>query len=226
MADKFPEIDTVQDSTAMEESDFLAREKQALGDEFASAGDSEIMKEVNSEDEDGEFEEFKSQFPEVGEPVAAIAEAPSGASVEDDQEDDGEVKATVNQFTNLNLDESEHVQEWRKTRDLEIAKRDEIAQRKLAELKEEAEKSIDDFYENYNNKKDDAIAETKKAESEFLEKRDRFLEKGTVWDRAVQLLKLDKNSDAIDADNHRDKTKFRDLLLALKGKEGVPGAAA
>ncbi|KGK34279.1 hypothetical protein JL09_g6572, partial [Pichia kudriavzevii] len=116
------------------------------------------------------------------------------------------VTPVVNRFENLDLNESEHIKEWKKTRDLEISKRDEIAARKLEEIKKEAEKAIDDFYENYNNKKDDAIAETKKEEKAFLEKREKFLEKGTTWDRVVELLKLTKNSDAIDAENYRDKT--------------------
>lgn len=228
MADKFPEIDDVTIDSVGGKSDFLAREKEALGDEFVSEADQQLSPKHDVEDE--EFEEFKSQFPEVGGSgdAATSEEANSVQKEEQAEETFTEESSThvVNQFTNLNLNESEHIKEWKKTRDLEISKRDEIASRKLADIKKEAEEAIDDFYENYNNKKDDAIVETKKAEAAFLEKRDKFLEDGTTWDRVVELLSLDKNSDAIDASNHRDKTKFRDLLLALKGKANVPGASA
>lgn len=220
MADKFPEIDIAADED-YSNSDFLTREKEALGDEFVSEADQQIAQEpVNDEDE--EFEEFKSQFPEVGDSeVNEVNGAVKGESVHHE-----EAQSIPDQFMNLNLEESEHIKEWKRTRDLEISKRDEIAARKLEEIKKEAEKAIDDFYENYNNKKEDAIAETKKEEKLFIEKRDKFLEDGTTWDRVVDLLGLDKNSDAIDAENHRDKTRFRDLLLALKGKSNVPGASA
>lgn len=234
MADKFPEIDDAGISAAVDtnapESDFLSREKEALGDEFKSENDENILKEaaggVEDEDDDEEFEDFKSQFPEVGTTTTTTAAPAVEADTDVPIKQEDNASSTIaDKFTNLNLDESEHIKEWKETRALEISKRDEIAQRKLEDIKKEAEKAIDDFYENYNNKKDDAIAETKKEEKEFLEKRDKFLENGTVWDRVVELLKLDKNSDAIDSDNLRDKSKFRDLLLALKGKEGVPGAA-
>lgn len=233
MADKFPEINDAAAGAAdvAPGSDFLSREKEVLGDEFSNANDAELLKEAGGDvdAEDEEFEDFKSNFPEVGTQAEAVEEAPAPAAAADAEADaattENHEQTVINKFTNLNLDESEHVQEWKKTRELEIAKRDEIAARKLKEIKEEAEKAIDDFYENYNNKKDDAIAETKKAEKDFLEKRDQFIENGTLWDRVVELLKLDRNSDAVDTENLRDKTKFRDLLLALKGKENVPGAS-
>lgn len=229
MTDKFPEIDVVApEGDDISNSDFLSREKEALGDEFATPQDHEVN---TGDDQDDEFEDFKSQFPDVDSQEATIAAAPQGEDTMDDAHGEAEpqgedvVTPVVNRFENLDLNESEHIKEWKKTRDLEISKRDEIAARKLEEIKKEAEKAIDDFYENYNNKKDDAIAETKKEEKAFLEKREKFLEKGTTWDRVVELLKLTKNSDAIDAENYRDKTRFRDLLLALKGKENVPGAS-
>lgn len=220
MADKFPEInDVAVDNAAATESDFLSREKEALGDEFTTDGDADILKQANGEanDEDDEFDDFKSQFPEVGSPA-------DDAVVQQEEYAEEPTSPIVNKFSNLNLDESEHIKEWKAARDLEISKRDEIAERKLRDIKAEAEKAIDDFYDNYNNKKDDAIAETRKEAEKFMEKRDTFLDNGTVWDRVIDLLNLDQNSDAIDAANFRDKTKFRDLLLALKGKESVPGA--
>ncbi|ODV86168.1 hypothetical protein CANARDRAFT_27431 [[Candida] arabinofermentans NRRL YB-2248] len=221
MADKYPQLDDVADETEVGgSSDFLSREKELLGDEFATEQD----KDLEQDDEDDEFNEFESQFPEVSTSEAAAA-APAAVESEDEYETSEPTSNVLPSFSNLNLDESEHIKEWKKTRDLELTKRDEISANKLEELKGDAEKAIDDFYENYNNKKEAAIEVTRKEAEEFLSKIDGFLEKGTVWDRSIELLNLNKNSNSVDAANHRDKTKFKDLLLALKGKEQVPGAA-
>lgn len=227
MSEKFPEIDDVETPVDNDAQDFLAREKSALGDEFTTDQDFIAQEGV---DEDDEFEDFKSQFPEVGESGDNQVE-----NTEYDEEEEQTPTETIEesnnepslplQFSNLNLEDSAHVQEWKKTRDLEISKRDEAAARKLEDLKKEAESAIDDFYDNYNNKKEDAIAETRKEAEAFIEKKKNFFKDGTTWDRVIQLLDLNKNSNAIDETNLRDKTRFRDLLLALKGKENVPGAS-
>ena len=51
--------------------------------------------------------------------------------------------------------------QWREERDLQIQRREEIAQKKKQETVQEAQKAIDDFYENYNNQKEKAIAQTR-----------------------------------------------------------------
>ncbi|KAG7866441.1 hypothetical protein KL918_003338 [Ogataea parapolymorpha] len=215
MADKFPELEGIDGTDVADSGDFLKREKELLGNEFATEQD-----KIAEDDDD--FDDFKSQFPEVS--TNANDVAPEVESEEEPKEAIFEEPVT-NKFANLNLEESVHIQEWRKARELEIAKRDELAAKKLEDIKKEAEKAIDDFYENYNNKKDEAVEATRREEAEFLEKRDRFLERGTVWDRVVELLSLTKNSNASDLAGYRDKSKFRDLLMSLKGKEDVPGAA-
>lgn len=230
MTDKFPEIEGITETNS--EGDFLSREKELLGNEFATEADADIVNETKDGEEEDEFDDFKTQFPEVSGPNGDSNGSEQLAQDEEEEESNniaGQTSETekgiVNQFTNLNLNESEHYQEWKKSRELEISKRDEIAQRKLQDTQSQARKEIDDFYENYNNKKDDAIKETKKEADEFAEKNKKFIEDGTLWDRVVQILSLDKNSDTLDSENMRDKSRFRDLLLALKGKDSVPGAA-
>jgi hypothetical protein len=44
---------------------------------------------------------------------------------------------------------------------LQIQRREEISQRKKQEIIEQAKQAIDDFYENYNNQKEKAIAQTR-----------------------------------------------------------------
>ena len=46
-------------------------------------------------------------------------------------------------------------------RDLQIQRREEISQKKKQETVEQAKQAIDDFYENYNNQKEKAIAQTR-----------------------------------------------------------------
>lgn len=225
MADKFPEINDIptgeESNTA--EGDFLSREKELLGDEFATAEDNDVLKA--DDEEDDEFEDFKSQYPDVAGQDEQLKQAKEDEEIAKESVSGSVTSGVANEFAKLDLNQSEHIKEWKERRNLEISKRDEIANRKLNEIKEKAKQNIDDFYENYNNKKDVAINQTKKEEDEFLAKRDSFLERGTVWDRSIELLNLNKNSKSIDPENLRDKTKFKDLLLALKGKENVPGAA-
>jgi len=51
--------------------------------------------------------------------------------------------------------------QWRMERDLQIQRREEISQKKKQETIEQAKQAIDDFYENYNNQKEKAIAQTR-----------------------------------------------------------------
>jgi len=227
MADKFPEINDVSvDGNEQPAGDFLSREKAALGDEFATEEDQKIVEDAN-DGEDEEFQDFKTQFPAVdsqaSETVAPEGEAANKEAGNSDELDTG-AEVVTKKFKSLNLDESEPVKEWKKKREAEIAEKDEADAKKLQELKEDAQKATDEFYDNYNNKKDELVEQTKAEEKKFLEKRDSFLEKGTVWDHAIELLKLNKNSSSVDDESHRDKTRFKEILLSLKGKESVPGA--
>ncbi|GMM32017.1 Clc1 protein [Martiniozyma asiatica (nom. inval.)] len=201
MADKFPEIDSVESPI---EGDFLQREKELLGDEFG-------VSQNGVEEEEDEFDE----------PVTAAVEEPESAPQEQEQEQEQKTEYSapiVNQFENLSLEDSTHVQQWKESRQLEISQREEAASRKEADTKAEAQKALDDFYENYNNKKEESVAASRKDEAKLLETRDKPSE-GTVWDKAVALLNL-KSSKS----HGEGKGRMADLLVSLKGKSGVPGA--
>jgi len=58
-------------------------------------------------------------------------------------------------------EEPEAIREWRERTALRIAHQDEQSERKKRENIEKARHAIDDFYENYNFKKDKSIAQTK-----------------------------------------------------------------
>ncbi|KAJ8141641.1 hypothetical protein OY671_005195 [Metschnikowia pulcherrima] len=214
MADKFPEID-VDTSGQDIEGDFFSREKELVGDEFRTEEDNAVLAE-SAADEDEEIQEFKEQFPEV-EDTEPTLQTSEPVEVDED-EFEGFSSAPQNPLTE---GESEPLKEWQQRRELEIAEREKANAKKKAEIIASAQQSIDDFYDNHNNKKEEHAKQVLKEQEEFLEKRDGFLTRGTLWDRVNELVKEAGEG----SDSGRDKSRFKGLLTKLKGKENVPGAA-
>ncbi|KAF8001245.1 hypothetical protein HF325_003746 [Metschnikowia pulcherrima] len=79
--------------------------------------------------------------------------------------------------------------EFRTEEDNAIAEREKANAKKKAEIIASAQQSIDDFYDNHNNKKEEHAKQVLKEQEEFLEKRDGFLTRGTLWDRVNELVK-------------------------------------
>lgn len=216
MSEKFPPLEdetAANEATAGDETDFLKREADILGDEFKTEQDSELLKQ----DEDEDIKEFENQFPELDEaPAAAIQEQ---AAPENDEDDEfGEPQAATSTTT-----PSEAISHWKERRDLEISQRDQADEEAKEQLQEEAVKHIDNFYENYNKKKQQQLETTSKEAEQFLKERDEFFaQKNTTWDRALQLI----NIDDADVVGGRDRSKFKEILLRLKGNEKAPGASS
>lgn len=124
-------------------------------------------------------------------------------------------------FNKLSLEDSDAIKAWKERRALEIQRRDEVSEAKRNETRQAAEKAIDDFYENYSNKKDTQIDEVREQEKAFIEERDNSVS-GTIWERVVKL--IDTSNSAARSETH-DKTRFRDVLVSLKGNKDAPGAA-
>ncbi|EEQ36222.1 putative clathrin light chain [Clavispora lusitaniae] len=206
MADKYPELEVSADEQDVQ-GDFLSREKELLGDEFQTEQDNEVLAES-----DDDIQEFKEQFPEVDNSIAA---EPQEESEDDEFENFGSAPPVSQE-----LGESEPLKEWRERRTLEIEEREKANRKKKEEIVAAARQSIDDFYDNYNNKKDQHAKDVLKEEEEFLEKRDGFLKRGTLWDRVNELV----SEVGEVSDDGRDKSRFDALLKKLKGKENVPGA--
>lgn len=87
-------------------------------------------------------------------------------------------------------EEPEPLREWRHKQADEIARRDAEAERKKGEAVSQAERDIDQFYSEYNAKKEKSIKKNKEDEAAFLEKRQRELAEGTTWDRITKLIDL------------------------------------
>lgn len=212
MSEKFPEIDAPQSNgDDLEHSDFLSREKELLGDEFKTDQD-----KVLDEDSDDDINEFKEQFPEVEGSESVQQEFKSSEDADVALADYGATE------TVKDLSQSASIKEWKQRRDLEIEERENVNAQKKKDILSKAQQTIDDFYENYNQKKDKHVAEVEKEQDEFLKKRDEFLKHGTLWDRVNELIDA-VGGPAVDSEGN-DKTRFRNFLKNLKGKEKVPGA--
>lgn len=199
MTDKFPELDA--DIEVPEGGDFLSREKELLGDEFQTEQDHDILAS------DEEISEFKKEFPEVEEAEPIPEPEPS--------EEEYEAPAS----NTLTQGESQPLKEWKQRRDLEIQERENANAKKKDDIVQKAQQTIDDFYDNYNNKREQHSKDVLKEQEQFLEKRDNFLKRGTLWDRVNELV-----AEVGEVSEEKDKTRFKSLLGKLKGKENVPGA--
>ena len=116
---------------------------------------------------------------------------------------------------------------------MQIQRREEISQKKKEETVGQAKQAIDDFYENYNNQKEKAIAQTRyidfsmssemisrKEEEEYLASRDEN-GGGTAWERISKYVDI---SEKITAGS--GPARYRELLLSLKSDSNAPGSEA
>ena len=113
------------------------------------------------------------------------------------------------------------IKQWRDRRNLAIQSREEVAAQRKEETVKAAQESIDDFYENYNNKKEKGIQATKKDAEDFLASRDDTTSGGTSWERIAKLVDVRGGKGGGGAEG---KERFRDLLKDLMKDEHAPGA--
>ena len=79
---------------------------------------------------------------------------------------------------------------WRESRDERLRHQDDEEAEKTKQTRAGARQYIDDFYENYNAKKEKQITRTRKEAEEFLEKREDTSSGGTSWERIAKLVDL------------------------------------
>ncbi|TVY25580.1 Clathrin light chain [Lachnellula hyalina] len=196
MADRFPSLEDFDSGAQTQESgtpgtggdDFLAREKALLGDDadqFATGNDNAAFVEDGDDDLLGggggeEVTEFESSFPVIDTRNDAVA---PGGSI-----------TNTNHYQAYSSNESEAepevITQWRERRDLALAAREEKSAERQAETIKAAQQNIDDFYENYNSKKEKSINATRKDAEEFLAKREDTSAGGTSWERIAKLVDL------------------------------------
>jgi hypothetical protein len=136
--------------------------------------------------------------------------------------------------------------EWRERQADEIKARDERSKARRQETISKAERSIDQFYEEYTGKRERQIRENKCAlsrrhfvclvddenrdsEAEYVASQTDALSRGTTWDRISDLVELQNSQSKTLARSGQGTTelsRYREVLLRLR-REGTsaPGAA-
>ncbi|KAG5751094.1 hypothetical protein H9Q69_005377 [Fusarium xylarioides] len=235
MADRFPSLEDfdsgaqtdIKDPTAEPSTDdFLAREKALLGDDADQFATNDDAAAFASNDDDllggagnNEQSTFESQFPDLTNPEA-------GTGVSGGTAITGGPSVSYNSGYQAFAEEEEEpevIKEWRERRDNQIAKRAEQFAAQREETIKEAQQNIDDFYENYNNKKEKGIAQTRKEAEEFSASREDTVSGGTSWDRIAKLVDV-SGKGAKGGASGSGKERFRELLVSLRKDEKAPGA--
>ncbi|SCZ92605.1 BZ3500_MvSof-1268-A1-R1_Chr5-2g08023 [Microbotryum saponariae] len=146
--------------------------------------------------------------------------------------------------------DSEFIQSWRVKQKEEIARREEASKAKREETIVKAQHAIDNFYKEYNQKKEKNIAankcvgrtpafvcdrarnltpscfENRDEEAAFNAAQTDALAKGTTWERVCALVDLNDSRSKTSTKSKNDLTRFKEVLLSLKREgENAPGAA-
>ncbi|KAI1759939.1 clathrin light chain [Hypoxylon sp. FL1150] len=230
MADRFPSLDDfdsgaqtdIKDVGSPSADDFLARERALLGDDatqFTTGNESAALGDPSSDDLLGggsESAQFESSFPDINTSNEQVAPGGTitGPSVS--------YNSGYNAYAQEE-EEPEVIKQWREKRDAANAKRAEQFATQKAETIKEAQQNIDDFYENYNTKKEKTIAQTRKEAEQFLASRDDTTSGGTSWERIAKLVDVSGKGQKGGASGS-GKERFRELLMSLRKDEKAPGA--
>lgn len=119
--------------------------------------------------------------------------------------------------------EPEVLRQWREKRDAQLQHRDSISSSKKAETVKAAQEAVDEFYDNYNNRRDKQVAQTRKEAEEFLKNREDTTAGGTSWERISKLVDLSGKGQGGGAPG-TGKGRMREMLVSLRKDEKAPGA--
>ncbi|KAK0739670.1 clathrin light chain [Apiosordaria backusii] len=237
MADRFPSLEDfdsgaqtgVQDvSEVPATSNFLEREKAILGDD---ANQFATVEDAGFDDDDDDLlgggisapgnnnAAFDSQFPDITSPNEGLTPPGGTTSIT------GPSVSYNSGYTPYTQEEEEPqvIKDWREKRDAGNAKRAEQFAQQRAETIKEAQQNIDDFYENYNNKKEKTIAQSRKEAEQFLASREDTTSGGTSWERIAKIVDV-SGKGAKGGASGSGKERFRELLVSLRKDEKAPGA--
>ncbi|RYP27963.1 hypothetical protein DL767_007428 [Monosporascus sp. MG133] len=228
MADRFPSLDEfdsgaqteINDVETHSADDFLAREKALLGDDATqfATNDDDLLGDGGAVEQVPETSQFE-KAEEVDPDFVAQQVAPGGTITGPSVSYNSGYNAQVQ-----DEEEPEVIKQWREKRDAANAKRAEQFAQQKAETIKEAQQNIDDFYENYNSKKEKMIAQTRKEEEQFLASRDDTTSGGTSWERISKLVDVSGKGQKGGASGS-GKERFRELLMSLRKDEKAPGAS-
>lgn len=235
---EFPEIQGFETPTdaelaALSEKDLASREKELLGaegaaefgndDDFADSafiGATEIVSNGAEDSTEGTQEIPTDDFNTSNADEESVT--PNVSSLNFGSQPGAGPSAYVPQ--DVDLRESEFLKDWEVKRDLEIERRDKVSKEIFEDNQEKAHKAIDDFYENYNSKKEKEIAEVRETAAEFEKKRDAdSSSQGTTWSIAARL--IEGLGSPVEGIEPADKKRFYELIETLKNDPKAPGAA-
>ncbi|KAI3618822.1 clathrin light chain [Moniliophthora roreri] len=174
-----------------------------------------------------EIEKFESEFPDIEVPTSPpVTQPPPTTAFAPRPQNSFAATPILNQ--QIEEEEPEVIREWRAKQAEEIVARDESSKKRRQETISKAERSIDDFYEDYAAKKEKNIRENKDQEQAFLQDLTDSLSSGTTWDRICKLIELENSQSktiARTGAGTTDLSRFKEVLLRLK-REGdrAPGA--
>ncbi|KAJ2771792.1 Clathrin light chain [Coemansia nantahalensis] len=191
-------------------ADFLARERAALGDAAAQfqSGDSSGRPTPQLASDAGSFSPSSATPFSPGTSAAASVFSPPAAATSPPPPPPRA---------------SEFEREWQSKHRDAIDERDRAAEAKHGEIVAEARQAIDRFYEEYNEKKDKAIADNRASQAVEAQAADR----GSLWERTVRQIDLATKdtsiATAVPAQEVRDTSRMRDLLQDLRRDADAPG---
>jgi len=222
---------SMEDPTA----DFLAREKAALGDDadlfatdvpsFSSPAPTQVPLPSATPTEQLESRVFSpsSQNYPLSPPNAgfgSISPTPAGDySAFESEFPAAEELETSQAFINASTIpdiEPEVVRQWREKQKELIAERDAESEEKKHQLVQKARQDIDEFYEDYNDKKQKAIELNREKEENDQNEREKAAS-GTVWERITREIDLKSTSST------RDVSRMKQLMLDLRKDSRAPG---
>ncbi|KAF2430754.1 clathrin light chain [Tothia fuscella] len=253
MANRFPsleEFDAGQISASADDisgngGSFLVRERAALGDDadlFSTPADNMASVEDAGEDDllgggrnnnfsgngngngnspDEGFQDFEDAFPSIDTTNDHMA---PGGTITGSSLLPGAPNSYSAPSYRASEDEPEVLKVWREKRDADIATRDKVSAERKAATVAQAQRDLDDFYDNYNDKKEKAIAQTRRQAEEFLSARDDTTAGGTSWERIGKLVDL-SGKGAKGGSSGSGKERMRELLISLRKDENAPGAS-
>ncbi|KAI0471909.1 clathrin light chain [Xylariaceae sp. FL0804] len=231
MADRFPSLDDfdsgaqtdIKQAGSPSADDFLSREQAILGEDaaqFATGNESAALADPSDDLLGGggasANAQFESQFPDLSSPNEQVG--PGGSITGPSVNYSSGYGAYVEEE-----EEPEVIKQWREKRDAANAKRAEQFAQQKDETVKEAQQNIDDFYENYNSKKEKQISQTRKEAEQFLASRDDTTSGGTSWERISKLVDVSGKGQKGGASGS-GKERFRELLMTLRKDEKAPGA--
>ncbi|KAH9006311.1 clathrin light chain-domain-containing protein [Lactarius hatsudake] len=180
--------------------------------------------------DDEEIEKFESDFPELDMPQEASPPTkPTFGAVPPFAPRPQPLSATPILTQQIDAEEPEVIRQWRERQADEIKARDERSKARRQETISKAERSIDQFYEEYTGKRESQIRENKDSEAEYVASQTDALSRGTTWDRICDLVELQNSQSktlARAGPGTTELSRFREVLLRLR-REGTsaPGAA-